>query len=66
MNGSIEKHLLPVQIDAIRQTRATLALEGLKLSDIAEANLEKMAKGEMSLEDYQNDLKQRYLNHELY
>ena len=65
-DGYIDKNLSPVQIDAIRQTQATLALEGLKLSDTANANLQKMAKGEMSREEYQNDLRKRYMNHELY
>lgn len=65
-DGYITKNLSPVQIDAIRQTSATLALENLKISDIANENLQKMARGEMSREEYQNDLKNRYINHELY
>lgn len=65
-DGYINKNLSPIQIDAIRQTRATLSLENLKLSDIANENLQKMARGEMSREEYQNDLKNRYVNHELY
>ena len=55
-----------VLIEAIRQTRATLALENLDLSEIANENLQKMAGGEMSREEYQTDLKKRYENHELY
>ena len=55
-----------VLIEAIRQTRATLALENLELSEIASENLQKMARGEMSREEYQNDLKNRYENHEPY
>ena len=65
-DGYINRNLSSEQIDAIRQTRATLALENLNLSDIAIENLQKMAKGEISREDYQNDLKKRYVNHELY
>lgn len=65
-DGYITKNLSLEQIDAIRQTRATLALENLKLSDTANENLQKMARGEMSREEYQNDLKNRYVNHELY
>lgn len=55
-----------VLIEAIRQTRATLALENLELSEIANKNLQKMAGGEMSREEYQTDLKKRYKNHEPY
>lgn len=55
-----------VLIESIRQTRATLALENLELSEIANKNLQKMAGGEMSREEYQTDLKKRYENHEPY
>ena len=65
-DGYINDDLSPVQIDAIQQTRATLALENLALSNAANMNLQKMAKGEISREDFQNDLKRKYLNHEFY
>lgn len=65
-DGFLGNALTPQQIDAIRQTKATLAIENLELSDIAVMNLQKMARGEMSLDEYQIDLKQKYINHEPY
>lgn len=65
-DGYLGNELTPQQIDAIRQTKATLAIENLEISDTAVLNLQKMARGEMSLDEYQVDLKQRYINHEPY
>ncbi len=63
-DGYFDNDLTPAQIDAIQQTRATLALENLELSDTAIQYLQKMAKGEISRENYQNELKKKHLNHE--
>ena len=63
-DGYIDKYLTPVQVDAIRQTRATLSIENMEISEIAFSQLQKMASGSITREEYQNDLKSRYLNHE--
>ena len=63
-DGFIGKDLTPAQVDAIRQTRATLSLESMELSETAVSNLQKIATGAMTREEYQSDLKARYMNHE--
>ena len=63
-DGYIGKDLTSDQVDAIRQTRATLSLENMELSETAISNLQKIATGAMTREEYQNDLKTRYVSHE--
>ena len=63
-DGYIQNELTSMQADAIRQTQATLSLEQLTLSDGGIAEITKMVKGEISREEYQRNLKERYLRHE--
>lgn len=65
-DGYLGNDLSPVQIDAIRQTCATLTLENMIVSETANINLQKLAKGEINREEYQRDLKLKYKNHEIY
>lgn len=65
-DGFLGNELTPRQIDAIRQTKATLAIENLEINDITVMDLQKMVRGEISREDIQKDLKLKYKNHELY
>ena len=59
-DGYIEEDLTPAQIDALRQTQATLAIEGLKMSTTGINEIGRMLKGEISREDYQEALKEKY------
>ena len=59
-DGFIKHELTPVEIDAIRQTQATLALEQLPLDQNGIDNLKPLVDGEISLEDYQNKIKELF------
>ncbi len=59
-DGYIEEELTSAQIDALRQTQATLAIENMKLSKSGIEEMAKMLKGEISREEYQKALKERY------
>lgn len=65
-DGYIEEALTPVQVDAIRQVQATLAIEGLSLTGNALSMMKRMAAGEVSYDDAIADLKRKYQNDENY
>ena len=62
-DGYIESALSPMQVDTIRQTQATLALEGMTLTPQSITDIQAMLRGEISREQYQNTLRERYMNH---
>ncbi len=64
-DGFIEKELTPAQVDVIRQTQATLSLEGLYLKESDIPMLESLVKGDISREQYQTIIKEKYRNNEL-
>ena len=59
-DGYISNDLSPVEIDAIRQTKATLEIEELQLSDDGISEVGKLVKGEISREEFQKKLKEKY------
>ena len=59
-DGYISNDLSPVEIDAIRQTKATLEIEELQLSDDGISEIGKLVKGEISREEFQKKLKEKY------
>lgn len=61
-DGYINNDLSPAEIDAIRQTRATLAIEGLHLDENGISEIEKLVKGKISREEFQMKLKEKYQN----
>lgn len=56
--------LSPVEIDAIRQTKATLAIEQLQLNEEGLSEIESLVKGDISREEFQRKLKEKYQTHE--
>ena len=65
-DGYISRELTPMEIDIIRQTQATLSLEQLYLDEEGMVDIKKLIKGELTREDYQKSLKERYRSHEEY
>ncbi|MCR5652153.1 MAG: hypothetical protein K6F86_13345 [Lachnospiraceae bacterium] len=63
-DGYISNDLSSAEIDAIRQTKATLAIEQLKLSEDGISEIGKLVKGDISREEFQQKLKEKYLSHE--
>lgn len=63
-DGYINTDLSPAEIDAIRQTKATLAIEELQINEEGISELEKLVKGDMSREEFQQKLKEKYQIHE--
>ena len=59
-DGYIRTDLTPQEIDAIKQTQATLALEGLRLGEEGITGITKLVKGEISREEYQRQLREKY------
>ncbi len=59
-DGYIRRDLTPQEIDAIRQTQATLALEGLRLDEDGIKDITKLIKGELTREEYQRQLRDQY------
>lgn len=59
-DGYIEEELSPAQIDALRQTQATLSIENLKVSTDGINEISRMLKGEITREEYQKALKEKY------
>ena len=59
-DGYISRDLTPQEIDVIRQTQATLALEGLKLDGEGVIEIGKLVRGEITREDYQRQLREKY------
>ena len=62
-DGYISNDLSPTEIDAIRQTKATLAIEELEINEEGISELEKLVKGDMSREEFQQKLKEKYQIH---
>ena len=59
-DGYIRRELTPMEIDAIRQTQATLNLEGMSLGTEAIAAIRGLVRDEISREDFQRRLKELY------
>ncbi len=57
-DGYISNDLSPVEIDAIRQTKATLAIEQLQLNEEGISEIESLVKGDISREEFQRKLKE--------
>ena len=55
----ISNDLSSAEIDAIRQTKATLAIEELQINEDGISELEKLVKGDMSREEFQQKLKEK-------
>ncbi len=55
-DGFISKELSPTEIDAIRQTQATLAFEQMHLSEDGISDIKKLVKGDISREEFQMKL----------
>ena len=55
-----EQEKVDMQIDMLRQTQATLSLEGLKVGKAGLDAIEKMLRGDISREGYQKLLKENY------
>ena len=62
-DGYTKSDLTPAQVDAIRQTQATLALEGMTLTSQGLTDIQSMLRGEISREQFQDTLKNRYMSH---
>ena len=59
-DGYIEEEYTTAQIDMLRQTQATLAIENLHMGQAGINAIGQMLKGEVSREDYQKMLKENY------
>ncbi len=53
----ISNNLSPAEFDIIRQTKATLAIEELQISEEGVSELEKLVRGDISREEFQQKLK---------
>ena len=62
-DGYIEQEYTTAQIDMLRQTQATLAIEELGIGRSGVNAIGKVLKGEISREDYQKMLKENYKVH---
>ena len=60
-DGYLNNDLSPFEADAVRQTRATLALEQMFLDEQGASEIKKLVKGEISREDYQKQLREKNL-----
>lgn len=56
-DGFISKELSTTEIDAIRQTQATLAIEQMHLSEDGISDIKKLVRGDVSREEFQMKLK---------
>lgn len=54
------KELTTSQIDMIRQTKATLSIENLKIGKVGTEAMGSMLKGDISIQDYQKMIKENY------
>lgn len=59
-DGYIRNELTSEQIDALRQTQATLAIEGLSLSESEVSDIADVVTGKVQREEYQRRLKENY------
>lgn len=63
-DGYIGNELTPAEIDAIRQTQATLSLEQMYFDPEDISKIKEIVRGDISREEYQNRLKEKYLAYE--
>ena len=63
-DGFLENDLTTAEIDVIRQAQATLALENLSLNAEGISEIKSLVKGEMTREEFQKKLKEKYKVHE--
>jgi len=56
-DGYISNELTPAEVDAIRQTQATLELEQLKLEAQDISEIAKLVQGKVTREEFQRRLK---------
>ena len=63
-DGYISNELSTQEIDAIRQTQATLSIEQLSLDKDGISSIEKLVKGEVTREQFQKSLREKYLINE--
>lgn len=63
-DGYIDNDLTAAEIDILRQTQATLAMEDLSLNEDGRADIKRLIKGEMTREEFQKKLKERYRTRE--
>ena len=59
-DGYIKKELTPADVDIIRQTRATLALEEFDLEAQDLSKISELLLGEVTREEFQRRLKEKY------
>lgn len=59
-DGYIRKELTPAEVDIIRQTQATLALEQLDLEEQDLSEISKLVQGKVTREEFQRRLKEKY------
>lgn len=60
-DGYIRKELTSAEVDVIRQTQATLALEQFTLETQELSEISKLVQGEITREEFQKRLKEKYL-----
>ena len=65
-DGYLHTDLSTEQIDMIRQTQATLAIENMTLTERGLEQLQLLVKGSITREEYQKGLKERYQNNASY
>ena len=63
-DGYIRNELTPAEIDVIRQTQATLAIEHMQLDEDGVSEIRKLILGELTREAYQKRLKEKYQVHD--
>ena len=63
-DGFICNDLSVAEIDAIRQIQATMAIEHMELDQNGINEISKLVKGEISREEFQKKLKEKYRTHE--
>lgn len=63
-DGYLKKTLSPEEIDAVRQTQATLSIERLTLDQEGISEISKLVRGEITREQYQNNLRGKYIERE--
>ena len=63
-DGYIKRELTPVEVDIIRQTQATLALEQFNLKEQDLSEISKLVQGEVSREEFQRRLREKYRTNE--
>ena len=59
-DGYIRKELTPAEVDNIRQTQATLALEQLDLEEQDLSEISMLVQGKVTRDEFQRRLKEKY------